>query len=109
MRLQVPVKDPRAMCLREALSDLGSNGVNVFNRKRPAIDLLAESLAFHELEGEKENSFGFLHRMKGDDVRVIQSRDRPRLAIEPVPPLGIRGEIGRKHLEGDVAFPASRG
>ena len=41
--------------------------------------------------------------MERGDVPVIQTREKPRFALEPGKPLGIFGELGREYFDGDIA------
>jgi len=45
---------------------------------------------------------GLLDRVEGDDVRVVQRRDRPGLVLEPHPALGVVGHVRREDLERDL-------
>ena len=40
-------------------------------------------------------------RVHGDDVRVIDRRGHPRLALEALPELAVAGPVGRQQLECD--------
>ena len=64
--------------------------------------ILLERLAVDELEREKRHAVGFLDRMDGDDVRMIERGGGARLALEALAPIGITARAAGKHLECDV-------
>src|SRR3990172_12720059 len=103
MRIEVWVEDFRGVGFRKPLSDLRSELEHLFHRKRAPIDFLPERFPVDKLQGEKQDSLRFLHRVEGDDVGMIQRRDRLRLAMEALPPIGIRSELRRKDFERDLA------
>ena len=48
------------------------------------------------------NAVCFFHRVNGDDVRMVQRRDRPGFALEPMKPLGRFRQLGREDLQRDL-------
>ncbi len=64
---------------------------------------LREGLALDELHRHEVDAVRFLDGVDRHDVRVIQRRERFRLALEAGPPLLAIREIVRQHLESDLA------
>ena len=62
-----------------------------------------ERLALDELHRQETDAVGFLGRVDGDDVRVIEGGDGAGFAREAFEPRRIAGHVGRQHLERDVA------
>lgn len=54
--------------------------------------------------GDETRAVLFADFMDGDDVRVIEPGNRPRLLLEPPQPVLILGELGRQQLQRDLAF-----
>src|SRR5687767_2728831 len=60
--------------------------------------------------GEEELLVGLPELVDGEDVRVIEGRDRAGLLLEAPRPLAIEGEVGGQDFEGDAAAePPVRG
>ena len=72
-------------------------------RQRPALQSLAEVLAFHQLQHQEQLSARLLEAMDRRDVRVVERREQLRLAAEAGQPLGILRHLGGQHLEGHLA------
>jgi hypothetical protein len=66
-------------------------------------DAPVERFALDEGHGQEVESVGFLDRVDADDAGMVERCERPRLALEPLAPLGVRGQVGREDLEGDHA------
>jgi hypothetical protein len=49
------------------------------------------------------NTVGFADLVDRRDVGMIERRARPRFSEEPLAMLRLLREVGREHLEGDVA------
>jgi len=49
------------------------------------------------------NAVAFLHRVDGDDVRMVELRKCLCLATKSPEPLRVLGNLGGQHLEGYVA------
>ncbi len=67
-----------------------SSGIR--SRKRLAVD---------QLEREERDAAGFFDRVDRDDIRVIERRGGPRLAIEPLAPVRIARQLAGQDLERD--------
>ena len=66
-------------------------------------NVLVEALTLDELHGEKADAVGILDRVKHDDIGMAQRGDHPRLALEARQPIGVRRNVGRQHLERNLA------
>jgi hypothetical protein len=58
------------------------------------------------LHGEEALAVGLFDRIDGDDVGVVEGRDRLHLALEAGEAVRILGEGGRQGLERDLAMQA---
>ena len=54
---------------------------------------IRKRLAVDELEREKRDAAGFFDRVNRDDIRVIERRGGPCLAIEPFAPVRIARQL----------------
>ena len=71
-------------------------------RAQAALDRALQVHAFQQLHGDERRPVVLAQLVHGDDVRMLQARDRARLAQEPLAVLRTRG-LGPHHLEGDIA------
>jgi hypothetical protein len=65
-------------------------------------EALGQRLAFDQFQHEEAGVAGLLEPMDGPDVRVAHRRQEPGFPLEAGATVGIRRELARKHLEGDV-------
>jgi hypothetical protein len=101
-RLQVAVDDARPVSAVESIGDLCAAGE----------DLRQRELAFAKADGERFTLDALHHEVldtvlvadvvERADVRVSQSGNRLRLALESLPDLGVGREMGRQNLDRDV-------
>ena len=103
-RLQIAVNDPREMRAGERRRDLAPEAEHVRDRQRPPGDPVGERFAFEELEDEVLDSVRAADVVEGADVRMVDLRDRFRLALEARAPVDVSGEGGRQDFDGDVAI-----
>ncbi len=64
---------------------------------------LRERCPVDQLHGEEARPRALLDRVQDDDVRVVERRDGPRLALKAAEPLGVGGQLRRQHLERHLA------
>ena len=95
--------DAGAVRLREAVRRLRGDPEKRFRRNRPVRENLPQRPAVDELHGDELDAVGGTDVVDGDEVRVVQRRGRARFLLEPLDPLGVRGDRGGQHLESDVA------
>jgi hypothetical protein len=78
------------------------NGGRVF---RPGVprDERGQVVALHQLHDQGAHASCFFDPVEVRDVRVVQGRQHPRLALEARQPLGILREEVRQNLQRDVA------
>jgi hypothetical protein len=62
-----------------------------------------EALALDQLHGEEADVALVLDRVEHHDVGMAERSDRARLALEAGEAAGVRGDVGRQHLERDLA------
>ena len=72
----------------------------------PGPQQLAQGLALHELHRDVGDRSGLADLEHGDDVRVAQRRDDPRLLLESLEPVAVDRELLGQELERDVTVEA---
>ena len=73
------------------------------DRQAVRSEVPVETLALDQLHREEAGPALLFHGVEDDDVGMIQAGDRARLALEARQAIGIRGHLGRQHLERDLA------
>ncbi len=74
------------------------------NANRSLCDDLGKSGPFNELQYEGLNVCRLFEPVDGGDVRMVESGEHPRLALESNQPIGIPCEDLRQYFDGDVAL-----
>ena len=69
----------------------------------PCADSMLEGRTLHKLHDQRGRAARRLEAVDLRDVRMVEGRERPRLALEPGEPLGIVGDTLREHFERHVA------
>ena len=109
-RLQVAVHDPASVRAVEGGGDLGAQLEHVLQRQPTLLEPPGERLPFDQFEHEVVQlaavHFRASHVVERADVGMVQGGDALRLALEPRPELGIRGQLRREQLQGHVALQA---
>ena len=102
--LHVAVHEPLFVGGVEAVRDLLEEGDRARGSERVALrQELPQVGALHVAHGEEERTV-FLSRLEdGDDVRVVEGGGHPRLPEEALAEAGVLRELGRDHLERDLA------
>src|SRR5580700_12091676 len=88
--------------LVECLGDLYSNLQRLLQRKRSPSQAVGQRFAFQVLHDEKIDAVLRADVVQGANMRVIQRRNRLRLALHALSEIGIRGEMGRQNLDSDI-------
>ena len=101
-RLQVPVHDSLLVGGLEPVRDLREHGLRVLERHGATLESLRQGLALDQLHRER----AVLEAVERGDVRMIQRREEPGLALEARCALGIPSELVGKDLERDPPAPA---
>ena len=63
-----------------------------------------QRVTLYELHHNKAAGFRFTDLVNGDDVRMIECRDRFGFLLEAAHAVGILGEFGGQELDGNLAF-----
>ena len=88
----------------ERLGDLGEELDRALRLERTVLrDELGEVGALDVAHGEEEHAVLLARLVDGDDVRVVERGGDPRLAQEALAEALVLGELGRDHLERDLA------
>ena len=96
------MNDAGLVCGVERLADLGGDAERFGDGERSPRQPLRERLAVHELEDQAPGVAEALEPVDGADVRVVERRQQPRLALETREPLAIGRELRRQDLDRDV-------
>jgi hypothetical protein len=84
--------------------DLLADPERLVHGERPSSQALGERLARHQFQDEVTRAAHFIEAMDGGDVRVVERRQQPSLAIEPGQPPGIMSPVIAQDLDADWAF-----
>ena len=87
----------------EGVGELRPDLEQSLQRQATLGDEAVERLPLDELHRQEVDAFGLLDGEDADDARVVESGERLGLPLEALPPLRVRGHLGRKDLEGHVA------
>ena len=92
---------------REPARDLDGE-VNRLGRREPLVlqQAIAERLAFEQLHHRIDDARLVPDVVEREDVWMVQSRHRTRLALEAREPIGVALGLGGEHLDGDLAAEA---
>ncbi len=104
--LEVAVHDARAMGAIERVGDLRAQAQRLGRRERAAREARVERVALDQLEDEVIDVALLADVVERADVRVVEARDRLRLALEAGADLGLVRKVRRQDLHGDVAAEA---
>ncbi len=97
--LQVSMHDSRAVCGGKRVRDLRAEAQRLFRRQRSAAQAVGQRIAVEILHDEILDALLRAHIVQRADVRMGERRDRPRLALEALAHLGVRGEMPRENLD----------
>jgi hypothetical protein len=81
-RLDVAVDHALAVRRGQRAGDLDAERQRIFQRQRLAGDAMLQSLPFQQLHGDELLAAVLINLGDGADVRVVQRRGGPRLALE---------------------------
>jgi hypothetical protein len=95
--------DAGAMRRVERIGDLDRRLQRPVERQRAALEGRRQRLAFEELHDEIGDAVVASDVVQRADVRMTETGDRPRLALEALRQVGVGGEVRRQNLEGDDA------
>ena len=91
------------MSRRQTVGDLRGHPEGLIEPERPPLEPCGKRLAVEQFHDEVVGVAFAADVVQGADVRMIERRDRARLALEPVAHLGVVGEMRREDLHRDVA------
>ena len=87
--------------------DLAGVTHQLLNRQRPAPQLAPQRLAAQHLHDDADGAVAVDDVMDGGDVGVIELRRGARLPQQLARVRRVEREVGRQHLDRDVAFEAA--
>ena len=102
--LEIAMDDAALVRGVECFEDLLRDGQRDGGRHRPARDQHRQIVAADELHNERADRPGVLESVDLRDVRVIQRRERLRLADESLQAILVGDEALRQDLQGDIAI-----
>jgi len=97
------VRQPRLGRRGEALCDLNAIFDRLPRRQWAGRERFSQAHALEQLHHRVHHRALASDVVQGEDVRVRQRGDPPRLALEPRQPVGVRREDLGQHLHGDAA------
>jgi hypothetical protein len=99
--LDVPVHDADSVGGVERGGHIGDERGRPPGRQRTvAVDERVQVRPVHEAHRDVEQAVGLPGRVDGDDVRMLDVRDRAGLAGEPLPGRLVAGQVPGQHLQG---------
>ncbi len=87
----------------EGVGDLRGQSQRIVGRDRPALDPIGQGLTLEQLQHEVVDVVVVADVVQRADVRVIEVRDHPGLALEALPGLRLIGKMPRQYLDRDHA------
>src|SRR5262245_43366285 len=95
-----------AMCFVQRISDGDAYLQRLFDRKRTAREPLCKRFALQILHDQEVRGALTSDVIQSADVRMIQSSDGLRFALEPAPELGVFREMNGQYLYRDRTIQA---
>ena len=102
--LQIAMDDALFVRGFEGFGDLPRNEQRLVDGNGPTRDAIGQRRAVDELHDERGRAVAPLQAMDVRDVRVIEGREDPRLALEARQAFGVTGHDIRQDLDRDVAL-----
>ena len=102
-RLQIAMNDPRPMRGIERLAHFHADPHGLLQRNRTAPQPVGQRFALEILHHQKIDALLVAHVIQRADTRMIQRRNRARLAVESLSQLWVRGKMLRQDLDGHFA------
>ena len=96
--------DPVAVRLVERVGDLHGDFQRLVQRERSLFESGRERLPVEVRHDDEMGAAGFTDVVDAADVRMVERRDRPRFPFEPLPQIGIAGDVWLQHLDRDAAI-----
>src|ERR1039458_830740 len=84
---------------RERVAERAGNLDDLLDREPAGGNEAVEWLALDQLHGQEVDAVGFLHRVDGDDVRVVELGEGLRFTAKARQPLRILRHPGGQHLK----------
>ena len=101
--LQIAMRDLFLMRGRERIGERHRDLEEARHRHPARRHQVAQRASIDQLHRQEADAVRFLGRVDGDDVRMIERRDRARFAIEAFEAAGLVGDIRRQDLQRDIA------
>ena len=101
--LEIAMRDAQPMGFVQSIRDLDAVLHRVGDGQRSARDAIGERLALDELHDDVGPIGDASDVVHGADVRMIQARDDPGLALEAFGQLRVGGEVRVQHFDRDAA------
>jgi hypothetical protein len=102
-RLQVAMDDPLLVRRLECFRNLPRDWQRLVNGNRPVRDSFGERRSFDQLHDQRADTVRLFQAIDLRDVRVIELRQRPGLALEARQALGVVGKGVGQNLDSDFA------
>ena len=97
------MNDPRPMRRIERLAHFHADPQGLLQRNRAASQPVGQRFALQILHHQKIDAVLMPHVVQRADTRMIQRRNRARLAVESLSQLRVGGKMLRQDLDGHVA------
>jgi hypothetical protein len=107
--LQIAVCHALTVRLVERVGDLRRQLERLADRQRAALQPVGERFALQVFHDQKVGLVFAADVVEHADVRVVQRRDRPRLALEALSHFGVIGKTRGEYFDGDGPFQSRVG
>src|SRR5450432_544079 len=88
---------------RERIPERTGNLDNLLSRKSPGGNYTIKRLPFDQLHGQEMDAIRFLDRVDGDNIGMVELRERLGLTTKTRQPLRILPHVGGQYFERHVA------
>jgi len=102
--LEIAVRDALAVRAVERLGDLDAVAQHLRERHRAAREPLRGGFSFEQLHDDVLDAILAADVVERADVRMVEARDRLRLALESLPEVGVARDVLGEDLDRDGAF-----
>src|ERR1700722_169657 len=97
---------PFSMGLIQSSRDLCAMLADLLERQRPVAQAILQRLTLQEFHDDEIDAVLVAHIVDDADVCIVQRRDGPGFQLQALDGLGVRGQVLRQNLNGDVSSQA---
>ena len=95
--------DPQSVRGFDRIDDLTPDRDGLVHIERPARQTIGQRRTLDQFENEATHTIHGLDSVDGRDVRVVEGRQQPGLALDAGQSLGVGCKFRRQHFQGDAS------